>query len=182
MEAPQHDEHAGEQQPDPVGAETGPIAPPEADTSDRPAEEKEGFGSWSETPPVVESDPTQASSSPAPEEADGDAPESDAEGREGGLPKAEREDEPGILTGTAEELAPGVGGAGEHPAPAAVRNPDGSLHVAGEPPVGNVASGLAGSELEETPSGATDEGAREALNAEQEPEQIETERPDLGTE
>lgn len=168
MEASQYDEHAGEHQPDPVGAETGPVVVPEEEaTSERSAEERQ----------TDEADPTPGSSSPAPEGPAADERESGDEDR-----VAEEDDEPGILTGTGAEQAPGVGGAGEHPAPAVVRGPDGSLHVAGEPPAGTVASGLAGSELRDTPSGAADEEAREALNAEHEPDQIETDRPDLGTE
>lgn len=91
----------------------------------------------------------------------------------------------GLLAGTGSETQPGVGGTGDHPAPAAVVDPEtGELHSAGQPPAGNVAS-------EQSPTGdlsdATDEShalsdkARAALNEVHEPDQVETDRPDIGT-
>lgn len=103
---------------------------------------------------------------------------------ESGDPEAADERE-GILAGTGSELAPGVGGDGDHPAPAAVLGDDGQLHVAGEPPAGTIAPSQApvGDEPD-VGSGdiVSDEEARERLNAVTEPEPYETERPDLGTE
>jgi hypothetical protein len=100
--------------------------------------------------------------------------------------EADDEEGEGVqLAGTASEQAPGVGGTGDHPAPAAVIRPeDGQLHVAGEPPAGTVAGTAvpAGDAPDLQAGEVTDPEARERLNATKEPEQIETERPDLGTE
>lgn len=93
-------------------------------------------------------------------------------------------EEGGVLSGTASEQAPGVGGTGDHPAPAAMINPeDGSLHVAGEPPNGSIAGSVApAGESDLSDRDVSDPEALEKLNAVQEPEQVETERPDIGTE
>lgn len=96
--------------------------------------------------------------------------------------RSEGEDE-GILTGTASEQAPGVGGLGDHPAPAAVRDPDGSIHVAGEPPAGTIAGSVAPDDLGETAGGdVTDPEAQERLNAVVDHAAHPTDRPDIGTE
>jgi hypothetical protein len=89
----------------------------------------------------------------------------------------------GVLTGTATEQAPGVGGLGDHPAPAAMVDETGNVRVAGQPP--HAAAGVApeGDTTDEQAGGdVTDEEAAEKLTAVQEPEQVETERPDIGTE
>lgn len=90
----------------------------------------------------------------------------------------------GVLIGTTTEQAPGVGGIGDHPAPAAMVDPEsGQVRVAGQPP--HAASSVApeGGEVDVQAGGdVTDEEARGRLNAVQEPEQVETERPDIGTE
>lgn len=91
---------------------------------------------------------------------------------------------PGVLVGTTAEQEPGVGGIGDHPAPAAMVDPEtGEVRVAGQPP--HAASGVApeGDAFDEQAGGdVTDEEAKEKLEAVQEPDQIETERPDIGTE
>lgn len=94
----------------------------------------------------------------------------------------EHTDEQGPLVGTASEQAPGVGGTGDHPAPAAMVDPEtGNVRVAGSPP--DVASGVApASDTTDLQSGdVTDAEAREKLNAETELEDVPTDRPDLGT-
>lgn len=75
-------------------------------------------------------------------------------------------------------------GASDHPAPATTRDPDGRLHVAGEIPGGATFAGTeAGVDIPspEVGSGAMDDETRAKLNAEHEPEQVETDRPDIGT-
>lgn len=87
------------------------------------------------------------------------------------------------LAGTGTEVEHGVGGGGEHPAPAAVVGDDGQLHQAGEPPAGTVASGQApAGDPFDLQSGDLSPEAQAALDAApNEPEQAETDRPDLGT-
>lgn len=169
----QVDEHAGEQQPDAAGTETGPI-PVEPVSPDSPGvREPEAVPVTDPTSASIEethSNEDAASESPAPQSSE----------------SSESSDEPqgeGLLAGTASEQAPGVGGLGDHPAPAAIVGEDGQLHVAGEPPAGTIASGQApvGDAADEQSGDVTDEEARERLNAVQEPEQIETDRPDIGT-
>lgn len=88
----------------------------------------------------------------------------------------------GLLAGTASERQPGVGGTGDHPAPAAMRDPEtGRLRVAGEPETGAGTAVPVGDSTDLQAGDVTDESARERLNAVTEPEQQETERPDLGT-
>jgi hypothetical protein len=95
-----------------------------------------------------------------------------------------KEDDGGLLVGTSSEQAPGVGGVGDHPAPAAMRDPEtGFIRQHGEP------VNTAGNQ---SPQGdATDEGsgddflspeARANLTKQHEPDQADTERPDIGTE
>lgn len=112
------------------------------------------------------------------------APVTEPEAERDPTAPAEREDE-GVLVGTGTERAPGVGGLGDHPAPAAMRDPvRGGIHVAGEPPAGTIAGSSAPADSEDVQAGGdvTDEDARERLNAVTEPEPYETERPDIGTE
>lgn len=93
-------------------------------------------------------------------------------------------EESGPLAGTSSELEPGVGGTGDHPAPAAMRDESGDLHVAGEAPAGTAESNEspAGDSTDLQSGDVVDPEAREKLNAETEPEQVETDRPDIGTE
>lgn len=107
-------------------------------------------------------DSSEASSDQEPESSSSESGISESEPRssdsepssEGGDSSAEtssddRSADEGLLAGTGEELAPGVGGAGEHPAPAAMRDPEtGELRVAGQPPAGTAA-------LSEAPAGDT---------------------------
>lgn len=88
-----------------------------------------------------------------------------------------------ILTGTSSELEHGVGGTGDHPAPAVMLDGQGALHSAGEPPAGNVASGQApAGDSFDLQSGDLSPEAKEALaNAPHEHPQIQTDRPDIGT-
>lgn len=165
MDFEQHDEHAGEQQPDNEAQEGEDLRPTSASTDETPSHEEATSESQSEQ---------SSESSESPEDGE----------REGTL--WWRTEEPGILTGTGSELQPGVGGSGDHPAPAVVVDPaDGTQHVAGEPPAGTVAGGQApqgdSSDLQ-SGGDVTDPEALERLNAVHEPEQIETDRPDIGTE
>jgi hypothetical protein len=163
----QHDPHAGQQQPDAVGAETAPVAPAfedQAQSGDRPPEDSAVEG----PPPVT--DPENLPQEP--DEQSGPSVASE-----------EAVGSPGVLVGTTTEEAPGVGGIGDHPAPAAMVDPEtGRVRVAGEPP--HAAASVAPAEDADVQAGGdvTDDEARERLNAVQEPEQVETERPDIGTE
>lgn len=89
----------------------------------------------------------------------------------------------GLFAGTESEVETGVGGTADHPAPAAMRDEAGGLHVAGEPPAGTVASGESptGDQSDEQSGDVTDADARERLNAVCEPVQQPTARPDIGT-
>lgn len=156
MESPR-EEHVDEERPATAydETETGPIAPP-AEESPEPDRE-------------AHSEPAEASDEPAEGESEG---QEFAEGEEG------------ILVGTESERAPGVGLA-DHPAPAAVRDPEtGHVRVAGEAPA-NTSAGTqvpVGDSSDEQAGDVEDAEARERLNAVTEPEPIETDRPDLGTE
>jgi hypothetical protein len=123
-----------------------------------PTESPEPIESPSESPPPVDA----SSSEPS-------APDST---------ESSSSSEPGFLTGTASEQAPGIGDS-THPAPAAIIGEDGQLHVAGEPPVGNIAPSLP--QPDPPASGPTDEENIAKLNAVTEPEPQETNRPDIGT-
>lgn len=180
MEEQQQDPREG-QQPDPVGAETAPVAPAfegQGESGDRAPEDS----AVNAPPPVTDPEnlPQESGPSVASEEAVGSPSVSgDQPNREEGDESASEEGESGLLVGTASEQAPGVGGVGDHPAPAAMVDPEsGRVRVAGEPP--HAASGVAPGE--EEADAETDEEAREKLNAVQEPDQIETDRPDIGTE
>jgi len=98
---------------------------------------------------------------------------------------AEGKDRVGVLAGTASEQAPGVGGTGDHPTPAAMVDPDdGGLHVAGEPPAGTSALSASpeGDTTDRQAGDVTDPQARARLNAVVAPAPFHTKRPDLGTE
>lgn len=77
----------------------------------------------------------------------------------------------------------GTGGTGDHPAPAVMTGPDGELHVAGEPPAGNIAGTSSPfgdtSDLQSGDLSPEAEAARDAAPSEH--EQIDTDRPDIGT-
>jgi hypothetical protein len=86
------------------------------------------------------------------------------------------------LVGTSSELAPGVGGVGDHPAPAVMRDPatgfmrqhgEGPLTAGDQSPIGDTVDRMAGDGL--------DPEAREKLHAEHEPDQIDIDRSDIGT-
>lgn len=158
-------EDSGEQSdeaatPDPTSESTDETPSSEEAASESPSEQSSASSESPEQDPIGE---------PSPDESPDSAPDPSG----------------GLLTGTASELQPGVGGLGDHPAPAVVKNEDGTLHVAGEPPAGT----SAGTQVPEGDSAdlqsgddVTDPEAREALNEVKEPDQIETERPDIGTE
>lgn len=153
MESEERHEEQGDagQQPDPAGTETAPVAAPSP-----PAQ-----GEADSNPPTEGDVPTF----PSDEAADPDASEESA------ATQAQGRDEPA-----------GVGGTGDHPAPAAMRDETGKLRVAGESPNVSFAGTEAGADLgEDIASGALDPEAREKLNAETEPEQVEVQRPDIGT-
>lgn len=115
------------------------------------------------------------------------APQSSAEPSSESSPasSSESSETEGPLAGTTAEQEPGVGGTGDHPAPAVMRDPEtGALHSAGEAPAGTAESGQPpASDTADLQAGdVTDEEARERLNAVIEPEPHPIERPDLGTE
>jgi hypothetical protein len=87
------------------------------------------------------------------------------------------------LAGTGTELEPGVGGSGTHPAPAVVRTDDGVLHQAGEPPAGtNAPMEAPVGDFGDRQSGDLSPEAEAELDAApHEPEQVETDRVDIGT-
>lgn len=173
------------EEPAPVVAEDPTSEPSSGDTAQEPTASPSE--STSESTPTASSpseltdESSEPSSEPTPETSPTES-ETSSDGQTDSSPQAA---EAGLLAGTTAEVAPGVGGTGDHPAPAAVLNEDGSLHVAGEPPVGNIAPSQApAGDSTDLPSGdvVTDPAAREKLNAETEPEPIETDRPDIGTE
>ncbi len=88
-----------------------------------------------------------------------------------------------MFAGTGSEIENGVGGSADHPAPAAVLDEHGVLHVAGEPPAGNIASGQSPvGDLTDLQSGDLSPEARAAMdNAPHEHPQVQIDRPDIGT-
>lgn len=89
----------------------------------------------------------------------------------------------GVLAGTSSEAEPGVGGTGDHPAPAVMVDPaTGNLRQHGEP-VDTAGDQSPRGDSTDRPSGdvVTDPEARARLNAGYEPEQVHTERQDIGT-
>ncbi len=91
------------------------------------------------------------------------------------------EDERGTLPGTASEQAPGVGGTGDHPAPASMVDENGVLHVAGEPPNAAAGQSPVGDSTDVQSGTDVDPEALAKLDAVTEPVQAETDRPDIGT-
>jgi hypothetical protein len=92
------------------------------------------------------------------------------------------DEEVGPLVGTTSEQESGVGGLGDHPAPAVMRDPEtGAIRQHGEPvnTAGNQVP-IGDSSDEESGDGLNDD-AREALTREQEPDQQDTDRVDIGT-
>lgn len=139
-----------------------------------------------------EADPTAGSTSEgaAPSESSDtpesqDAPSSQSDQADSSSESSEAAGQGGsLLAGTSSELEPGVGGTGDHPAPAAMLDPStGQLHQAGEPPSGGVAVGQApAGDSTDLQSGDLSPEAQAALdNAPHEPEQVEIDRPDIGT-
>lgn len=99
-------------------------------------------------------------------------------------PATETAAEPGVLAGTGSELAPGVGGTGDHPAPAVMVDPaTGFMRQHGESLINTAGNQAPIGDLSDTTSAdnALDPEARERLDAVTEPDQAETNRPDLGT-
>ena len=88
----------------------------------------------------------------------------------------------GPLAGTESERAPGVGGLGDHPAPAAMLDEDGVMRQHGETPSTAAQQAPVGDGFEEQVGDVTDPEAQEKLDAVVEPEPYEIKRPDLGTE
>lgn len=87
-----------------------------------------------------------------------------------------------LLVGTSTELEHGTGGLGDHPAPAVMVDSDGSLHVAGEAPAGNVAgSSTPVGDTSELQSGDLSPEAKARYDVVAEPVQVATDRPDIGT-
>jgi hypothetical protein len=85
------------------------------------------------------------------------------------------------LPGTGSEQQPGVGGTGDHPAPASIVGEDGQLHQAGEP-VGVASSNAPEGDSTDLQSGdLSPEAEAERDRADPEPDQVEIDRPDLGT-
>jgi hypothetical protein len=95
----------------------------------------------------------------------------------------ERSTEDGVLIGTGSELAPGVGGTGDHPTPAVMRDPEtGAIRVAGQPSNGAIGASPEGDDFDAQSGDVTDPAARARLNAVSEPEAYAIKRPDIGTE
>jgi hypothetical protein len=92
------------------------------------------------------------------------------------------DESPDLVAGTETETAPGVGGLGDHPAPAAMRDADGELRVHGETESTAGWTSPAGDGFDLQVGEVTDESARERLDALAEPEPFAIERPDIGTE
>lgn len=166
MEASERNEPVGSESPEsahePQAAEPSPAI--STDDSSEPS------SSERETPEAQQPEPVEATPGQVSDPA-----------AEGG---SQVDEESGPLVGTTSELQPGTGVGGSHPAPAVMRDPDGTVHSAGLPPAGNAAGEAApvGDESDQaSESGFLTPEAREELEAVHEPEQVETERPDLGT-
>lgn len=165
----------GEGSPELGGTETAPVevggeetqGAPEGDQGDEQSSEAEG-----------ELDPSSESTDEAPSSEE---PGSDSQS-ESSSESSESTGEEGPLVGTTTEQQPGVGGSGDHPAPAVMRDESGAVHSAGAGP-----STAAETAPEGDSADATDEShalspeAAEELNQVHEPDQVETDRPDIGT-
>ena len=152
------DPHA--HQPDAEGTETAPVTQAQPSPSEDPQ---------SVDPPEQEQQAEQAA----------EEHESEDEAAE----EAESTEESGVLVGTTTEQAPGVGGIGDHPAPAAMVDPEsGELRVAGQAPADTAALSAPPDQEVEQPSDEEIEENRERLNAVTEPDPVQIERPDIGTE
>lgn len=181
MEASEQHESTPEE---PAADPTSERSPEATEGSPSESTQESGGDASSQSDQTDESaEPSAEAESSAPADSPSEPSSEAADQAEADAAPAESED-PGLLAGTSSEQQPGVGGTGDHPAPAAMRDESGALHSAGRPPSGTV-------ESEESPTGdatdLTDAGhaqspeAREELDSVHEPDQVETDRPDLGT-
>lgn len=181
MEASEQHESTPEE---PAADPTSERSPEATEGSPSESTQESGGDASSQSDQTDESaEPSAEAESSAPADSPSEPSSEAADQAEADAAPAESED-PGLLAGTSSEQQPGVGGTGDHPAPASVVGEDGELHVAGEPPAGTSAGTQtpAGDTTDLQSGDVTDPEAREKLNAETEPEPIETDRPDIGTE
>lgn len=134
---------------------------------------------FASTPPLAVLPPSAPTAGSSPSSPDPTPPTSEPESEISSSPQPGS----GLVAGTGTELEPGTGGLGDHPAPAAMIGPDGALHVAGEPPAGNIAgSSSPVGDTSDLASGDLSPEAKAARDAApSEHQQVETNRPDIGT-
>lgn len=158
------------------GTETAPVAPAVEDEHDDSTDEAYG-GESAERRDQVRNEVREDATQRAEEDAERIRAEQPRDTRAERAESDEDASDDDLLVGTGTERAPGVGGGGEHPAPAVVRDPETgfvrqhgeALNTAGDQAPYGDASDESDASAEREPQGVV------------EPDPVETDRIDIGT-